>query len=56
MLGSLLGFIPLAIVFAMYGSGGVTGSLWQIAFATALLILSMAARKILDKWFTPSSV
>jgi len=51
MLGSFLGFIPLAIVFAMFGSGGVKGNLWQIVFATTLLILSMGSRKIIAKWF-----
>lgn len=56
MFGSLLGFIPLTIVFAMFGSGGVKGNLWQIVFATALLVLSIASRKIFGKWFPQTAV
>jgi len=55
MLGSFLGFIPLAIIFAMFGSGGVNGNLWQIVFAATLLILSMGSRKILAKWIPQTS-
>jgi len=50
MLGSLLGFIPLAMVFATYGSGGVKGNMWQIGFATALLVVSIFFRKLIGKW------
>jgi uncharacterized membrane protein YdjX (TVP38/TMEM64 family) len=35
----LLGFVPLAVVFATFGSGGIKGNLWQIVLATILLIL-----------------
>jgi len=52
MTGSLIGFVPLAIVFAAYGSGGVKGNLWQIGFATVLLILSLFSRRLMNKWFT----
>ncbi|HWR69084.1 MAG TPA: VTT domain-containing protein, partial [Desulfomonilia bacterium] len=55
MLGSLLGFIPLAVVFATYGSGGVKGNLWQITVATVLLVLSVFSRKLFGKWF-PATV
>jgi uncharacterized membrane protein YdjX (TVP38/TMEM64 family) len=55
MLGSLLGFIPLAVVFATYGSGGVEGNLWQITVATVLLVLSVFSRKLFGKWF-PATV
>jgi uncharacterized membrane protein YdjX (TVP38/TMEM64 family) len=51
MLGSLLGFIPLAVVFATYGSGGVKGNLWQITVATVLLVLSFFSRKLFGKLF-----
>jgi uncharacterized membrane protein YdjX (TVP38/TMEM64 family) len=51
MTGSLIGFVPLAIVFAAYGSGGVKGNLWQIGFATVLLILSLFSRRLMNKWF-----
>ncbi|HPP81199.1 MAG TPA: glycosyltransferase family 39 protein [Deltaproteobacteria bacterium] len=50
-LGSLLGFIPLAVVFATFGSGGVKGNLWQIGLATMLLVLSVLARRLLSPWF-----
>ncbi len=51
MLGSMLGFIPLAIIFATFGSGGIKGSLWQVGLATALLALSMFSRSLLARWF-----
>lgn len=47
-LGSLIGFSPLAIVFACYGSGGAQGDLRKIAVATAVLVLSIGARRILE--------
>jgi uncharacterized membrane protein YdjX (TVP38/TMEM64 family) len=50
MAGSLLGFIPLAMVFATFGSGGIKGNYWQISFATTLLILSILSRKLFKKW------
>jgi len=55
-LGSLAGFIPLTLVFAIYGSGGAKGNIWQIAFATILLILSMFSRKLMKKWFRTKNV
>lgn len=50
-LGSLIGFTPLAAVFACYGSGGMNGDFMQIALATVLLILSVLSRRILDALF-----
>lgn len=47
MLGSLVGFIPLAVVFATFGSGGIKGNLFQIALASALLIISVFSRRLL---------
>jgi uncharacterized membrane protein YdjX (TVP38/TMEM64 family) len=49
--GSLLGYIPLTVVFATYGSGGVKGNVWQIALATALLVCSIFLRSFLKRWF-----
>ena len=49
--GSFLGFIPLAVVFATFGSGGIKGNFGQIGFAAALLVLSILSRKLLKKWF-----
>jgi uncharacterized membrane protein YdjX (TVP38/TMEM64 family) len=50
-LGSLIGFAPLAVVFAFYGSGGMNSDYLQIALATALLILSALSRRILHSLF-----
>lgn len=49
--GSLLGFIPLAFVFAFFGSGGIQGNILLIAFATAVLALSVASRRIIEALF-----
>lgn len=54
LLGSLVGFVPLAVVFAAFGSGGAKGNLWQIGFAAALLVLSIFSRRLMNRWF-PSS-
>ena len=48
--GSVIGFIPLAIVFATYGSGGIKSNIWQIGFATVLLILSIFSRRFISRW------
>lgn len=45
--GSLIGFIPLAAAFAVFGSGGVQGNMRQIGFAAALLALSVFSRRLL---------
>ncbi len=50
-LGSFVGFIPLAVVFACYGSGGMNGNFMQIALATVLLVISVLSRRILDFLF-----
>jgi len=51
ILGSLLGYIPLAVVFAAYGSGGAKGNLWQVGLATLLLVFSIFLRRFLKRWF-----
>lgn len=51
MFGSILGFVPLAVVFATFGSGGIKGNLWQIVLATILLILTIFSRRLFGKWF-----
>jgi uncharacterized membrane protein YdjX (TVP38/TMEM64 family) len=48
---ALVGFVPLAVVFATYGSGGAKGNIWQIGFATILLVLSILLRGFLKRWF-----
>jgi uncharacterized membrane protein YdjX (TVP38/TMEM64 family) len=54
LLGSLVGFVPLAVVLATYGSGGVKGNIWQIGFATMLLVFSVYLRSFLKRWFPAS--
>lgn len=44
---SSLGFIPLAVVFATFGSGGMKGNMFQIILATVLLVISIFARRLL---------
>jgi uncharacterized membrane protein YdjX (TVP38/TMEM64 family) len=51
LLGSLIGFVPLGVVFATYGSGGAKGNIWQIGFATMLLVFSIFLRSFLKRWF-----
>ncbi|HVN72473.1 MAG TPA: VTT domain-containing protein [Desulfomonilia bacterium] len=53
--GSFIGFVPLAVVFAAYGSGGVKGNMHQIALATVLLVLAVFSRRILRRWFPPDT-
>jgi uncharacterized membrane protein YdjX (TVP38/TMEM64 family) len=48
---ALVGFIPLAVVFATYGSGGAKGNIWQIGVATLLLVCSITLRSFLKRWF-----
>ena len=51
--GSLLGFIPLTVVFAVFGSGGAEGNFYQIALGTLLLLLAVGGRKLLAAAFRP---
>ena len=41
-LGSLLGYIPQTLVFALAGSGVDVGAAWRIGIAVALFVLSGA--------------
>lgn len=54
--GSLIGFVPLAVVFASYGSGGIKGNMLQIGFATILLVLSIFSRSLVQRWFGAKKV
>lgn len=47
LLASAVGFLPLTIVFAMFGSGGAKGSWFQIGVGTASLAVSIAMQKVL---------
>ena len=51
--GSLLGFVPLTFVFAIFGSGGVKGNFYQVALGTVLLLLVVGGRKLLAPAFRP---
>jgi uncharacterized membrane protein YdjX (TVP38/TMEM64 family) len=48
--GSLLGYVPLTVVFATYGSGGAKGNVWQVVLATILLVCSISLRSFLKRW------
>ena len=51
--GSLLGFIPFTIVFAVFGSGGIQGNFYQIAIGIVLLLVAVGGRKRLASAFRP---
>lgn len=56
ILGSLVGFVPLAVVFATCGNGSIKGNMWQIGFATMLLVLAIFSRSLLKRWFYAKKV
>lgn len=49
--GSLLGFIPLTIVFAVLGSGGIKRNFYPIAIGIGLLLLAVGGGKRLAPAF-----
>jgi len=51
--GSLLGFIPLTVVFAVFGSGGVRGNFYQVALGSILLATVVGGRKFLARFIPP---
>jgi uncharacterized membrane protein YdjX (TVP38/TMEM64 family) len=51
--GSFLGFIPLAVFFAVFGSGGANGNFYQLALGTMFLMAAMAGRMFIARLFTP---
>lgn len=51
--GSLLGFIPLAVIFTTFGSGGVKGNFYQIGLGI-VLIAALALFRRLIKRLRPS--
>ncbi|HPC46597.1 MAG TPA: VTT domain-containing protein [Deltaproteobacteria bacterium] len=50
IVASVLGFVPLAVVFATFGSGGVKGNIWQVGLACALLLLTFFLRRLIGRW------
>jgi uncharacterized membrane protein YdjX (TVP38/TMEM64 family) len=51
--GSFLGFIPLTVVFAIFGNGGVQGNLYLVGLGAILLASAMGGRKFLAHFFPP---
>ena len=51
--GSLLGFIPLTLVFAVFGSGGASGSCYQVALGALLLAAAVGGRKVMTHLIPP---
>jgi uncharacterized membrane protein YdjX (TVP38/TMEM64 family) len=45
--GSILGFIPLAVVFAAFGSGGLAGNFGEIGVAVLVLAAFMVLRRVI---------
>ena len=51
--GSLIGFIPLTVVFAVFGSGGARGNLYLVGLGFMLIILTVFGRKVILRTFPP---
>jgi len=51
LLASLLGFIPLTIIFALFGSGGAKASATQIVLGFCLMLLVFLSRNFLRAVF-----
>ncbi len=47
--GSILGFIPLAVVFAVFGSGGVKGNFYQIWLGFGLIAVVALIRLLMNR-------
>jgi uncharacterized membrane protein YdjX (TVP38/TMEM64 family) len=47
--GSLLGFIPLAVVFTIFGSGGVKGNFYQIGLGIVLIAALVLFRRVFKR-------
>lgn len=47
--GSLLGFIPLAMVFTIFGSGGVKGNFYQIGLGIVLIAALVLFRRVFKR-------
>lgn len=53
LLGSLIGFIPLTLVFTSFGSGGSSGNFSQILLGFALLGGAMLVRVLVSRFLAP---
>lgn len=47
--GSFIGFIPLTVVFSIFGKGGASGDFRAVALGAMLLAAAVGARKVLMK-------
>lgn len=51
--GSFLGFIPLTVVFAIFGNGGARGNLYLVGLGAILLATAVGGRKFLTRFIPP---
>jgi uncharacterized membrane protein YdjX (TVP38/TMEM64 family) len=51
--GSFLGFIPLTVVFAIFGNGGAQGNLSLVGLGAILLATAVGGRKLLTRFIPP---
>jgi uncharacterized membrane protein YdjX (TVP38/TMEM64 family) len=49
--GSLIGFIPLTVVFAVFGSGGARGNLYLVGLGFILIAITVFGRKTVMRAF-----
>ena len=49
ILGSVIGFFPLTLVFALFGSAGAKGNAMQIGLGVLCLLLSILAQRLLRR-------
>jgi uncharacterized membrane protein YdjX (TVP38/TMEM64 family) len=49
--GSFVGFIPLTVVFAVFGSGGARGNLYLVGLGFILIALAVFGRKVIMRAF-----
>ena len=54
--GSFIGFIPLTVVFAVFGSGGARGNLYLVGLGFMLIALTVFGRKTVMRAFSPREV
>ncbi len=47
---NIIGFLPLTIVFCVFGSGAAKGKWYQLALGTVLFIVVMAAQWYIQRW------
>lgn len=53
---NIIGFLPLTIVFCVFGSGAAKGKWYQLLLGTVLFIVVMAGQWYLQKWMKGGTV